>query len=452
MKKNIFIFSIILIILISFNSHKIIDQIYAQKKLISMYQNKLPEKYQVIIRETLAFYNHKMRKKMFFKNTLFNDEITSNKENKYLLSIYTNNMIKKKRHGSYLEIYDDNLFLITRTGIIAFTNSNFSNKKDLHLEIIRTNLNDLLGWTYIARWPILIWDLLILNDKIYISYLKEIKKDCFNTSVFVADLNYKKIIFKELFTPDQCVKRYNSYEKFDPIQAGGAMSSFSDNNILLAIGEFKFRDLTQDPKSIFGKIIKINVNTGEYKIISMGHRNQQGLYYDKSDNIIYSTEHGPYGGGEININLSPSGEVENYGWPVSSYGEHYARKEDNPIEHKMEYERAPLYKSHKDYGFVEPLKYFVPSVGPSAISIIPSNFNNVDEKQISMVSLGHTNEGGRRAIHFFSLNNDFSIKTKTYDIVHLKKRIRDMVYADKLNKIFLFMDYSGAIAVLDRKK
>ena len=359
-------------------------------------------------------------------------------------------MLKKKRHGSYLEIYDDNLFLITRTGIIAFTNSNFSNKKDLHLKIIRTNLNDLLGWTYIARWPILIWDLLILNDKIYISYLNEIEKDCFNTSVFVADLNYKKIIFKELFTPNECVKENNTYGMFDPIQAGGAMSSFSTNNILLGVGEFKFRDLAQDPKSIFGKILKINVNTGEFKIISMGHRNQQGLYYDKSDNIIYSTEHGPKGGGEININLSPTGEIENYGWPVSSYGEHYAGKEDP--RYKKEYERAPLYKSHKDYGFIEPLKYFTPSVGPSEISIIPSNFNNVNEKQISMVTLGHSDVGGRRAIHFFSLNNDFTIKTKTYDIVHLKRRIRDMVYADKLNKIFLFLDYSGSISVLDRKK
>ena len=450
MKKNIFIFSIILIILIYFNSHKIIDQIYAQKKLINIYKKHLPEKYQLVIRKSLAFYNHKMRKKMVFKNTLFNDEITSNKENKYLLSIYTNNMLKKKRHGSYLEIYDDNLFLITRTGIISFTNSNFSNKKDLHLKIIRTNLNDLLGWTYIARWPILIWDLLILNDKIYISYLKEIKKDCFNTSVFVADLNYKKIIFKELFAPDECVERYNSYGLFDPIAAGGAMSSFSTNNILLGVGEFKFRDLAQDPKSIFGKILKINVNTGEFKIISMGHRNQQGLHYDKSDNIIYSTEHGPRGGGEININLSPTGEIENYGWPVSSYGEHYAGKEDP--RYKKEYERAPLYKSHKDYGFIEPLKYFTPSVAPSEISIIPSNFNNVNEKQISMVTLGHSDVGGRRAIHFFSLNNDFTIKTKTYDIVHLKRRIRDMVYADKLNKIFLFLDFSGSISVLDRKK
>ena len=291
---------------------------------------------------------------------------------------------------------------------------------------------------------------MILNDKIYISYLNEIEKDCFNTSVFVADLNYKKIIFKELFTPNECVKENNTYGMFDPIQAGGAMSSFSTNNILLGVGEFKFRDLAQDPKSIFGKILKINVNTGEFKIISMGHRNQQGLYYDKSDNIIYSTEHGPKGGGEININLSPTGEIENYGWPVSSYGEHYAGKEDP--RYKKEYERAPLYKSHKDYGFIEPLKYFTPSVAPSEISIIPSNFNNVNEKQISMVTLGHSDVGGRRAIHFFSLNNDFTIKTKTYDIVHLKRRIRDMVYADKLNKIFLFLDYSGSISVLDRKK
>ena len=96
MKKNIFIFSIILIILIFFNSHKIIDQIYAQKKLIFMYKKNLPKNYQVIVRKTLAFYNHKIRKKMVFKNTLLNDEVTSNKGNKYLLNIYTNSMIKKK--------------------------------------------------------------------------------------------------------------------------------------------------------------------------------------------------------------------------------------------------------------------------------------------------------------------------------------------------------------------
>ena len=36
----------------------------------------------------------------------------------------------------------------------------------------------------------------------------------------------------------------------------------------------------------------------------MGHRNPQGLYYSKKFDFILSTEHGPKGGDEININLS----------------------------------------------------------------------------------------------------------------------------------------------------
>jgi glucose/arabinose dehydrogenase len=48
-------------------------------------------------------------------------------------------------------------------------------------------------------------------------------------------------------------------------------------------------------KSLIGKIISIDEKTKEYKILSLGHRNAQGLYYDKDNNIIYFTEHGPQG-------------------------------------------------------------------------------------------------------------------------------------------------------------
>ena len=50
-----------------------------------------------------------------------------------------------------------------------------------------------------------------------------------------------------------------------------------------------------------GKIIKINVDNGDYEVISMGHRNPQGLYFDKENNFILETEHGPWGGDEINL-------------------------------------------------------------------------------------------------------------------------------------------------------
>ena len=73
-------------------------------------------------------------------------------------------------------------------------------------------------------------------------------------------------------------------------------------------------------------------------MFTLGHRNPQGLFYDKKNKIILETEHGPQGGDEINIlrkNL-------NYGWPISSYGEHYDGKFRK---------NAPLNKSHIEFGF-----------------------------------------------------------------------------------------------------
>ena len=40
----------------------------------------------------------------------------------------------------------------------------------------------------------------------------------------------------------------------------------------------------------------------KHKILSIGHRNQQGLFYDKENDIIFSTDHGPLGGHEIDLN------------------------------------------------------------------------------------------------------------------------------------------------------
>ena len=44
-------------------------------------------------------------------------------------------------------------------------------------------------------------------------------------------------------------------------------------------------------KSIFGKILSINDNNN-FEIISLGHRNPQGLFYNENKNIILNTEHG----------------------------------------------------------------------------------------------------------------------------------------------------------------
>ena len=67
------------------------------------------------------------------------------------------------------------------------------------------------------------------------------------------------------------------------------------------------------------------LNTKEKKIVSLGHRNPQGLYYDKVNDLIISTDHGPKGGDEINIIIGGG----NYGWPLVSHGFEYGTNDTN---------------------------------------------------------------------------------------------------------------------------
>ena len=85
--------------------------------------------------------------------------------------------------------------------------------------------------------------------------------------------------------------------------------------------------MPQNKNSLFGKIIKFNLKEKKITLISMGHRNPQGLIFDEDKNILISTEHGPRGGDEINIIKLEQNLIPNYGWPIASYGEHYPVKE-----------------------------------------------------------------------------------------------------------------------------
>ena len=59
----------------------------------------------------------------------------------------------------------------------------------------------------------------------------------------------------------------------------------------------------QDEKSILGKILLIDTKDPKiYQLVSMGHRNVPRTYFDKNNKILISTEHGPMGGDEVNVN------------------------------------------------------------------------------------------------------------------------------------------------------
>ena len=48
------------------------------------------------------------------------------------------------------------------------------------------------------------------------------------------------------------------------------------------------------------KLNRFNKKNIDYEVISMGHRNPQGLFYNEDKNFLLEAEHGPQGGDEIN--------------------------------------------------------------------------------------------------------------------------------------------------------
>ena len=160
----------------------------------------------------------------------------------------------------------------------------------------------------------------------------------------------------------------------------------------------------------------------------MGHRNPQGLLLDKKNYIVLETEHGPKGGDEINlISLEEinSDNIPNYGWPISSAGDHY--KDPNGDK----YEKYPLYNSHSEYGFIEPLKSFVPSIGISEIV-------KIGEKKYAFGSIK------KIALYFFELNSENQIIE--LEEVEIFERIRDLKFFN--NRLFLFLEDSPSIGVI----
>ena len=340
--------------------------------------------------------------------------------------------------SSFIESYNDKLFLVTSDGKITFTKN--LNLEKLVFQEISSNFEKIVKYDEFYDYnQLTVKDLFIFKNKLYLSYSNILKKDCYNTSILEADLNLNFLTFKKFFEPRDCVKKNNPDLEFNAVQSGGRMFQYKENKMLFTTGDYRNRKLAQDLNSTFGKILEINLENGDYEVVSYGHRNPQGLYYDTFKNYIISTEHGPKGGDEVNINFEPNKSIKNFGWPQASYGEHYSIKEgkDNPINIKK-YKKYPLYKSHKKYGYEEPKKYFVPSIGISQLIKVESN-ENVTFFVTSM-----------RAKTIFKLELDNQLNILDESKFLIGERIRDIIKVND-NKIIMFLENTPSLAILEKR-
>ena len=332
--------------------------------------------------------------------------------------------------SGFIDFDNDNLLVLSSRGVLGYTDSL---EKELSFKQITNNIDQYINIDqFLKNRSFSLKDLLIFGKKIYVSYSEEIEDDCWNTSIIMGNMNYDNIDFKKLFSANECVHSFKNKDRaFHPHVAGGRIVAIDDDHVALTIGPYRSRFLAQDKKSVNGKLIKININTSNYKIISMGHRNPQGLYYDKENNFLLETEHGPQGGDEINlieINNIDKDKIPNYGWALASAGEHYGGK---ILRNKKKYIKYPLYKSHSKHGFIEPLKSFVPSIGISEIT-------KVDNNKYVVSSLKD------KSLYFFEL------KDKQIDVlerVEVFERVRDLIFKD--NKLYLFLEDTPSIGIID---
>ena len=398
-----------------------------------------------------------------------NDKNISTKHNNYQIKLFS---LPFHNHGeleeaiaytkllkpvAYLEQTNDHVILATGNGIFFYfekervkdlvANQNLLLKyNNLELKTIKTNISKIIKNNKIFNnGDSGIRDLMILDNKIFVSYNETPTSECFNTSIIVADLNLDNLIFSEFLTYDECASESNKKVSYNPVNAGsvlnsgGKMFSYKNEKILFTTGTYMDSVRAQDAESKFGKILLIDLKTKTHELVSMGHRNPQGLFYDKKNDVIISTEHGPRGGDEININRNVSSqEIENFGWPISSYGVHY-----DGIERK----EAPLYKSHKDHGFIEPMKYYAPSIAITEIIKIPKTFNEDFINDFFIGSMGSFIGEGDLSIHHIRFNSEFD-KIDFEDIIPIGQRVRDLILLEKQKVVISILENTPAISFL----
>ncbi len=197
------------------------------------------------------------------------------------------------------------------------------------------------------------------NQYLYITYSKI--KDTMSTTALMRaklvgnTLTEQKDIFVAM--PYQTTKiHYGSRIEFD-----------KDGFIFLTVAD-RFKHLDTLPQKLdndMGKVHRlmddgsapkdnpyIEVPGARPTIWTIGHRNPQGMIIHPETGVIWSTEHGPRGGDELNIIQ----KAKNYGWPIISYGINYDGKILTPY-------------TIRD-GMEQPLVKWVPSLGPSGLTVV----------------------------------------------------------------------------------
>lgn len=134
--------------------------------------------------------------------------------------------------------------------------------------------------------------------------------------------------------------------------------------LYITLGDRGDRPRAQKPEDHAGSVIRLHddgripsdnpfVGKQGWKAekYTLGHRNMQGAALHPRTGQLWTQEHGPQGGDEVNV-IRPG---VNYGWPVITYGVNYG------------FGTKIGEGTHKE-GMAQPVHYWVPSIAPSGMA------------------------------------------------------------------------------------
>ncbi len=134
-------------------------------------------------------------------------------------------------------------------------------------------------------------------------------------------------------------------------------------HLYITLGDRGDRDRAQDLDDHAGSVIRltadglvppdnpfVGVDGARPEIFSYGHRNLQGAVLHPQTGELWTHEHGPQGGDEINV----ARRGRNYGWPVITYGKEYVTGFDIGTTERE--------------GMEQPLHQWTPSIAPSGMA------------------------------------------------------------------------------------
>jgi len=144
---------------------------------------------------------------------------------------------------------------------------------------------------------------------------------------------------------------------------GSRLLFAKDGTLFITLGDRGDRKRAQNLNDHAGSLIRINkdgsipkdnpfINNPDAKpeIYTYGNRNIQGIALHPETGDVWTVEHGPQGGDELN--LMKAGV--NYGWPVITYGVNYTLG-------------TKIGEGTEKKGVAQPIHYWIPSIATSSL-------------------------------------------------------------------------------------